>query len=60
MPNPYPQTHIMLQSFLGLASYYHRFMSQFATLASPLTDMLGGGGKGSKPITLTPGTLGSL
>lgn len=33
---PLPNTVVELQSFLGLASYYRRFIKQFSTLAHPL------------------------
>lgn len=42
-----------LQSFLGLANYYRCFVSDFTTLATPLTDLLKGGGKGTKPVHLS-------
>lgn len=35
-----PKSTQQLQAFLGLWSYYHRFVPAFAELASPLTDLL--------------------
>lgn len=52
-----PTTRKKIQSFLGLANYYRRFVPRFSTLASPLIDLLKGGGKGNKAIQLTPQTL---
>lgn len=49
-----PHTRKELQSFLELANYYYRFIPNFVTRAAPLTDLLKGGGKGNKAITLPP------
>lgn len=37
---PQPRDKKELQRFLGLASYYHQFIPNFASLAAPLTDMI--------------------
>lgn len=37
---PPPNSSKVLHSFLGLAGYYQRFIQHYATLASPLTDIL--------------------
>jgi hypothetical protein len=36
---PRPKSVIEVRGFLGLAGYYPRFNNQFATLATPLTDL---------------------
>jgi hypothetical protein len=35
---PTPSTKVELQSFLGLANYYRRFISNFSVVFAPLTD----------------------
>jgi len=37
---PIPSSIRKLQAFLGLASYYHKFIRHFAVVATPLTDLL--------------------
>eukprot|EP00961_Rhodomonas_salina_P012797 172377-Rhodomonas_salina.1 len=39
---PAPKDLPELRSFLGLSNYYHRFIQQYAKIAQPLTDLLGG------------------
>lgn len=49
---PAPKTLRELRSFLGLASYYRRFIRDFAKLAKPLTSLLRGeNGRASKNIS---------
>ena len=35
-----PRTITKLQSFLGLANFYRRFVKDFAKIAAPLIDLL--------------------
>ncbi|XP_015966762.1 uncharacterized mitochondrial protein AtMg00860-like [Arachis duranensis] len=37
---PVPTSVKQLRALLGIASYYRKFICQFATLATPLTDLL--------------------
>lgn len=39
--SPRPQTKKQVRSFLGLIGWYRRFIPQFATLATPLTNLTG-------------------
>ena len=36
---PTPVSKKQVRAFLGLAGYYHRFVSHFSTIAEPLTDL---------------------
>ena len=38
---PAPKNRAELQSFIGLASYYRRFVDKFAKIAKPLHDLIG-------------------
>lgn len=50
---PTPTTSTEVKRFVGLASWYRRFVKDFATLAAPIHDVVAGVSKG-KPITWTP------
>lgn len=43
---PKPNTFTELKRFIGLASWYRRFVENFATVAAPLHDLTKGGKKG--------------
>ena len=36
---PIPKTKKHIRAFLGLTGYYHRFISSYAIIAAPLTDL---------------------
>lgn len=50
---PTPKTTTEIKRLIGLVSYYRRFVKDFSTLSSPITDLLHGRKKG-QPITWTP------
>src|SRR5437667_1397472 len=45
---PEPQSYKNIQVFLRFANFYRRFIANFSTIASPLSDMLKGIKKGKK------------
>lgn len=47
---PLPKTVTDLRRFVGMASWYRRFISSFAEMAAPLHDLIKGGGKGRKLV----------
>lgn len=51
---PQPETVHRVRSFLGLASYYRRFVKGFAKLASPLYALLSGNPRKNAPIQWLP------
>ena len=48
---PTPNTVRELQAFLGLANYYRRFIKNFAAVAAPLTDLVGGPAGSTRRLT---------
>lgn len=42
---PTPKTIRQVRSFLGLAGWYRRFISNFSAVSAPITDLLGNNGK---------------
>jgi Reverse transcriptase (RNA-dependent DNA polymerase) len=50
---PRPATVKDLQAFLGLFTFYRRFVAKAAAIVKPLTDALKGGKKGSTPLEWT-------
>lgn len=47
---PLPSTYTDLKRFIGLASWYRRFVRDFATIAAPLHDLTRGGAKNRKIV----------
>lgn len=47
---PLPGTVTELRRFVGMASWYRRFIDNFAIHAAPLHDLIKGGGKGRKLV----------
>ena len=50
---PVPQNQKELQTFLGFAGYYRRFIDGFAQVAAPLHSLVGGSGRKGKKQTKT-------
>lgn len=50
---PIPTNSTEVRRFLGLVMYYRRFLKDFSTICSPITDLLRNRKKG-QPITWTP------
>lgn len=42
---PIPKTTRQIRSFLGMAGWYQRYVSNFSAIAAPITDLLGGNSK---------------
>ena len=53
-----PENQKQLQTFLGFANFYRRFVEGFAHLAEPLTSLLGGNCKKGKKMELKPWVWG--
>src|SRR5439155_24587474 len=54
MDFPQPRNHKELQSFLGLANYYRKFIANFSNIALPLTDTTWNNTQGNlRPIEWT-------
>ncbi len=49
---PEPTNISELQAFLGTVNFYRRFLPAAARILKPLTDLLIGGPKGTKPVSL--------
>lgn len=47
---PLPQTVTELRRFIGMASWYRRFIDSFAIYSAPLHDLIKGGGKGRRLV----------
>lgn len=56
---PIPKTGTELSSFLGLASYYRRFVPGFAKIAAPLHELKCTGRKAGKPLRNSPNIVWS-
>lgn len=50
---PCPKTSTEVKRFMGMASWYRRFVKDFATIAAPIHDVVAGVAKG-RPIKWTP------
>ena len=55
-----PRTKKQLQSFLGFANFYRKYVRHFAEIAAPLTDMLHGLPGNAALPTLTPAAVAAF